>query len=125
MRRGSQGHRRSVDRGTHRPGIELRGVKGPLAPVAALHVAFPISKQGRHTEVVISESETLGMWGSSMRGNREALQTPARDGRVGRSKKAKGRNADMYVCRESDGLVVPRKRANKAGGGARPSQHDG
>src|SRR5262249_15274596 len=62
-----------------------------------------------------AESETLGMWGSSMRENREALQTPTSD-RVGRSKKAKSRNVDMHVCRESDGLIVPRKRANKAGG---------
>src|SRR5215467_10598840 len=62
-----------------------------------------------------AESETLGMWGSSMRGNREALQTPTLDGSVGRSKKAKGRKVDMHVCRESDGLVVPTRRANKAG----------
>src|SRR5215470_16990420 len=62
-----------------------------------------------------AESETLGMWRSSMRENREALQTPTRDGSVGRSKKAKGRKVDMHVCRESDGLVVPTKRANKAG----------
>jgi RNA-directed DNA polymerase len=60
-----------------------------------------------------AESETLGMWGSSMRENREALQTPTLDG-VGRSKKAKSRNVDMHVCGESDGLVVPAKRANKA-----------
>jgi RNA-directed DNA polymerase len=50
-----------------------------------------------------------------MRENREALQTPTLDG-VGRSKKAKGRNVDMHVCGESDGLVVPTKRANKADG---------
>ena len=61
-----------------------------------------------------AESETLGMCGNSMRENREALQMPTLDGGVGRSKKAKGRNVDMYVCRESDGLVVPAKRANKA-----------
>ena len=61
-----------------------------------------------------AESETLGMWGSSMRENREALQTPALDGSAGRSKKAKSRKVDMHVCRESDGLVVPTKRANKA-----------
>src|SRR5262245_2599804 len=60
-----------------------------------------------------AESETLGMWGSSMGGNREALQTPTLDGEVGRSKKAEGRNVDMYVCGESDGLIVPEKRANK------------
>src|SRR5262247_1005828 len=49
-----------------------------------------------------------------MRGNREALQTPTLDSSAGRSKKAKGRNVDMHVCRESDGLIVPVKRANKA-----------
>src|SRR5678815_1186993 len=61
-----------------------------------------------------AESETLGMCGNSMRENREALQTPALDGSVGRSKKAKSRNVDMHVCGESDGLIVPTKRANKA-----------
>src|SRR5215468_3304840 len=63
-----------------------------------------------------AESKTLGMWGNSMGGNREALQTPTLDSRVGRSKKAKSRNVDMHVCGESDGLIVPEKRANKAGG---------
>ena len=62
-----------------------------------------------------AESETLGMCGNSMRENRETLQTPALDGSEGRSKKAKGRKVDMHVCGESDGLVVPTKRANKAG----------
>ena len=65
-----------------------------------------------------AESETLGMWGNSMRENREALQTPISDGSVGRSKKAKSRKVDMHVCGESDGLVVPVKRANKAGADA-------
>ena len=60
-----------------------------------------------------AESETLGMWGNSMRENREALQTPTLDGSEGRSKKAKSRNVDMYVCGESDGFIVPAKRANK------------
>ena len=63
-----------------------------------------------------AESETLGMCGNSMGENREALQTPALDGSVGRSKKAKSRKVDMHVCGESDGLIVPAKRANKAGG---------
>src|SRR5262245_25115791 len=60
-----------------------------------------------------AESETLGMCGNSMRENREALQTLTRDGSVGRSKKAKSRNVDVYVCGESDGPIVPTKRANK------------
>jgi hypothetical protein len=54
------------------------------------------------------------MWGSSMGENREAPQMPTLDGEVGRSKKAKSRNFGMHVCGESDGLVVPTKRANKA-----------
>ena len=62
-----------------------------------------------------AESETLGMWGNSMRENRETLQTPTLDGGVGRSKKARSRKVDMHVCRESDGLVVLVKRANKVG----------
>src|ERR671918_1657991 len=62
-----------------------------------------------------AESETLGMWGNSMRENRETQQTPALDGSEGRSKKAKSRNVDMDVCGESDGLIVPTKRANKVG----------
>jgi hypothetical protein len=61
--------------------------------------------------------------------NREALQTPALDGSVGRLKKAKGRNVDMHVCRESDGLIVPTKRANKADAqdalGASPQREGG
>jgi len=61
-----------------------------------------------------AESETLGMCGNSMRENRETLQTPTLDGSEGRSKKAKGRNFDVHVCGESDGLIVPAKRANKA-----------
>ena len=60
-----------------------------------------------------AESKTLGMWGNSMRENREALRRPRLDG-VGRSKKAKSRNVDMHVCGESDDLIVPTKRANKA-----------
>src|ERR671919_2234721 len=60
-----------------------------------------------------AESETLGMCGNSMRENRETLQTPTLDGREGRAKKAKSRNVDVHVCGESDGLIVPTKRANK------------
>src|SRR6266481_1287969 len=66
----------------------------------------------RERSLDTAESETLGMCGNSMGENREALQTPPHDG-VGRSKKAKSRNVDMRVCGESDGLIVPTKRANK------------
>ena len=50
-----------------------------------------------------------------MRENREAPETPTLDGSAGWSKKAKSRDVDMHVCGESDGLVVPTKRANKVG----------
>src|SRR5262249_73962 len=43
----------------HMPRVSDSAVsKKRLAPNAALHVAFPISRQGRHTEVVISELNT-------------------------------------------------------------------
>ena len=61
-----------------------------------------------------AESETLRMRGNSLHGNRETLETPAPHG-AGRSEKALCRTSDMYVCRESDGPIVPKKRANKAG----------
>ena len=61
-----------------------------------------------------AESKTLSMRGNSMHGNRETLETPASQG-AGRSEKANGRTADMHVSRESDGPIVPQKRANKAG----------
>ncbi len=61
-----------------------------------------------------AESETLRMRGNSMHGNRETLETPTPQG-AGRSEKAVCRTTDMHVSRESDGPIVPEKRANKAG----------
>ena len=62
-----------------------------------------------------AESQTPCMCGNSMRENRETRATPSSDGDEGRSGKAKGRMPDMHVAGESDGLIVPAKRANKAG----------
>ena len=61
-----------------------------------------------------AESKTLGMCESSMRENRETPGTPIPDGGAGRSEKAESRKSDMHVSGESDGLIVPTKRANKA-----------
>jgi len=67
-----------------------------------------------------AESETLSMCGNSMRENRETLETPepftdsASVAGAGRSEKADGRTSDMHVSRESDGPIVPTKRANNA-----------
>jgi RNA-directed DNA polymerase len=62
-----------------------------------------------------AESETLSMRGNSMHGNRETLGTSTTDGVGERSEKARSRTTDMHVTRESDDLIVPKKRANKAG----------
>jgi hypothetical protein len=61
-----------------------------------------------------AESKTLRMRGNSMHGNRETLETSMPQG-VERSGKAFGRTPDTHVSRESDGPIVPKKRANKAG----------
>ena len=64
----------------------------------------------------VAESETLSMRGSSMRENRETPgipPQPATEG--GRPEKATSRTSGVHVLGESDDLVVPTKRANKAG----------
>ena len=63
----------------------------------------------------VAESETLCMRGNSLHGNRETQETPPPDGGGGRSGKANGQTPDMHVSWESDDLIVPEKRANKAG----------
>jgi RNA-directed DNA polymerase len=62
-----------------------------------------------------AESETLCMRGNSMRENRETSQTPYSVGCKGRPEKAFSRTFGVHVCEESDDLIVPAKRANKAG----------
>ena len=63
-----------------------------------------------------TESETLCMDGNSHRGNRETSVVPCgdclADGTVGEGSQP---TSGMHVTEESDGLVVPEKRANKAG----------
>ena len=74
-----------------------------------------MSDANRKPPVDAAESETLRMRGNSLHGNRETLETPSRDDCEGRSEKASCRTSDMHVSRESDGSIVPEKRANKAG----------
>ena len=73
-----------------------------------------MSDDHRKPPMDAAESETLRMCGNSMHGNRETLETPALQG-AGRSGKALRHTPDMYVPRESDGPIVPEKRANNAG----------
>ncbi len=67
-----------------------------------------------------AESQTLSMCGNSMRENRETPEAPVSGAdrvlaaEAGRSEKADGRTSDMHVSGESDGPIVPTKRANKA-----------
>jgi RNA-directed DNA polymerase len=71
-----------------------------------------------------AESKTPSMRGNSMRENRETQATPSPDGGGGRSGKAKRRTPDMHVAGESDGPMVPAKRANKAEASARSRSCD-
>ena len=77
-------------------------------------------RQHRQGEVGASaaESKTLGMRGNSKRENRESpAVSESLD--ADRSANALGGTADRHVAGQSDGSVVPTKRANNEG--ARPS----
>ena len=60
-----------------------------------------------------AESETLSMRGNSEHGNRETSGVPSSDGGEGRSANAARNTAGTHAPEESDGLIVPQKRANK------------
>jgi len=62
-----------------------------------------------------AESQTLSMCGNSMRENRETPAVSAPLGGAERPEKTSGRTSGMHAAGESDDLVVPAKRANKAG----------
>jgi RNA-directed DNA polymerase len=73
-----------------------------------------MSDANRKPLVDAAESETLRMRGNSMHGNRETLEMSSPQGEE-RFGKALCHTPDMHVARESDGLIVPKKRMNKAG----------
>ena len=60
-----------------------------------------------------AQSETRGMQGHSMHGNRESPAVPAGDGRTGRAGRATNRKPAMNASGKSDGCIVPKKRPNK------------
>ena len=62
-----------------------------------------------------AQSEALSMCGNSLHGNRDTPQSPAKDGWMGWSEKAKGHTSDIHGCGESDGCIVPEKLPNKGG----------
>jgi len=60
-----------------------------------------------------AQSQTLFMRGNSLHGNWDTPQPSAKDGRTGRSEKAKGHASDVHGCGESDGCIIPKKLPNK------------
>lgn len=76
-----------------------------------------MSDAHREPPVDAAESETLRMRGNFLHGNRETPEAPpsaARAGGEGRFEKATGRTSSVHASGESDGLIVPKKQANKA-----------
>jgi hypothetical protein len=67
---------------THARGLRLRGVEKRLASIVALHVAFPLSGQGRHAEVMISELNTRPAC-ASVNASPAVLPPPAHDSKSG------------------------------------------
>jgi RNA-directed DNA polymerase len=114
MRGRPRGCHRSVDRGTCRPGIELRNNRDQSADVV-LHGGRQ-HRQQRYREQLqdSAQSETPGMHGNSTRENRETPATPAgEEDAAGRLEKALSPKSNMHVTGESDGRVVPAKCPNK------------
>ena len=67
------------------------------------------------SDMAPTESETTRTVGNFSHGSRETPVTSTSSMEVDRSEKARGHNPDMHVIGESDGSIVPEKRANKTG----------
>ena len=76
--------------------------------------ALVMSNDDGEIDVAPTESKTTGTIGNLPHGSRETPQTSDSSMEADRSEKARGHKSDMDVGGESDGLIVPRKRANKA-----------
>src|SRR6516165_4638225 len=115
MRRRPQGRRRSVDRGTRRPAIELRnlpsGVPTLLCEAEGHTEGGAIGKPPEDP----AQSETLSMRGNPSRGKRAIPQVPVGDGTAGRPEKVTNRNPGMHARGKSDGRVIPGKPPNNDG----------
>ena len=115
MRQTSRGVGRSVDRRVSRPAIELRNHHLGVSTLSCQGEDNMKRYVKRESRFDAPESETLCMDRSFLRGNRETSLVPCGDhSPMGRSDKAGCHTADMHATEESDDLVVPSKRANKA-----------
>jgi hypothetical protein len=110
--------RRSVDRGTCRPGMELRNPPFQSADDVARsegHIRRGVRWVRVSRAGTLRSRETPGMYGHSTRENRETPGLPAARSAVGRAAKAQRQTAAMYGPGESDGGVVPTNDPNNEG----------
>src|SRR5918996_6284837 len=115
MRGQPRGCHRSVDRGTCRPGIELRNNRDRSADVVP-HGGRPHRRvRYRKRPQDSAQSETPGMHGNSTRENRETPSAPVAEEVAGRLEKARSWESNMHAGGESDGCVVPTKCPNNGG----------
>jgi hypothetical protein len=92
MRRRSRGRRRSVDRGTCRPGIEPRNLPSCGEPTSLSMAEGTIEGRAMRASPDPARSFTLGMHESSAHENREISHSPAGVEPAGRVGKAKSRS---------------------------------
>ena len=101
-------------------GIELRKHPSGVPTLSRHGEGHTGASATRELPSDTAEPKTRGMRGNSMLGSRETPATPPPDVGEGRSAKANRHAADVYVDGESDGPIIPEKRANKAAEAAEP-----
>lgn len=74
-----------------------------------------MSNVNGESEMTPTESKTTGTVGNFPHGSRETPATSVSPMEADRSEKARCHKSDMHVAGESDGSIVPEKRANKTG----------
>ena len=113
MRRRPQGRRRSVDRGTRRPAIELRNQV--LRGADAVNRSGRQHRRSRHRQAgrrTPRSRRPCACVETLCTGTGRSLRYPP-DGAAGRPEKANGRTSGMHACGKSDDCVVPGKPPNK------------
>lgn len=112
MRRLPVRGRRSVGAGLHRRGIELRNHPFGASTLYSYGEDNTVRSVKRGTYRP-TESETLCMCRSFMRGNRESLEAIERVPSSVRLGKVRDHNPSMYATGQSDRPIVPWKPSNK------------
>ena len=74
-----------------------------------------MSNANGKSDVTPTESKTTGTVENFSHGSRETPATSASPMEADRSEKARSHKSDAHVAGESDGSIVPGKRANKTG----------